>query len=201
VRLTADERETRTQYVVEAATVAPRVRFVADNLNQDHADALLHAVLNDGILVGHPERRVTLAFRGAPSALLNAVRTPATPWVRNVLATSPHVRGGEAEGGLIGLVDLQVTDARAPDVAAQLVRSVFAPSLDSIEPRRISPATLARWSRAPGRSPADVPPADEGDRRWLWGGVLLLLAIEQVSRAGRRSPTTTAPVVEETRVA
>jgi hypothetical protein len=201
VGLTADQRATRARYVVEGAVDAPRVRFVADASSQDHAVALLRAVLKDGILLGHPERRVTLAFRGAPPALFNAAHTPATPWVRSVLETTPHVTGGEADGELIGLVDLPVTDGRAPAIAAQLVRSAFAPSLDSIEPRRISPATLARWSRAPGPSPADVRPADEGDRRWFWGAVLLLLVIEQVARGRRRSLTTTAAVVEETRVA
>jgi hypothetical protein len=81
---------------------------------------------------------------------------------------------------------------------------VFADDLSELEPRRIPAATLEAWSRAPSPSSTSVPPVDEGDRRWLWVAVLVLLGIEQLVRRGRtvvRSSISTAHADGEVRVA
>jgi hypothetical protein len=79
-----------------------------------------------------------------------------------------------------------VTDTRAANIVASVVQSVFGADLERLEPRRVAPAILARWSRPAGPVPPDVLPADEGDRRWLWGGALVLLGVEQLLRTRRR---------------
>lgn len=66
-----------------------------------------------------------------------------------------------------------------------------------IEPIAIPAEQLTEWSRQPGPPSATAPLADEGDRRWLWGAVLMLLVIEWALR--RR--TVDARVAEEARVA
>jgi hypothetical protein len=80
---------------------------------------------------------------------------------------------------------MRPTDGRAPSVAANVLRVAFAPSFAAFEPRRISPSTIAGWSRPIGPSPANVLPRDEGDRRWFWLMALALLGIEHAMRRRR----------------
>jgi hypothetical protein len=78
-----------------------------------------------------------------------------------------------------------VTSPAAGATVSRVLASTFDVDLRAHEPRRIVPATLARWSRAPGQSPADAKPVDERDRRWLWGATLALLGVEQLLRRSR----------------
>jgi hypothetical protein len=66
------------------------------------------------------------------------------------------------------------------------------------EPVRIAREQLDAWSRPPGPPSLSAPPADEGDRRWLWAGALLLLGLEQWLR---RNAARSAVTPQETRVA
>ena len=49
----------------------------------------------------------------------------------------------------------------------------------------LTPEQLSSWSRQPGSPLADAPLRDEGDRRWLWGAALVLLAVEAWMRRSR----------------
>ena len=95
------------------------------------------------------------------------------------------MRGGEANGGLVVRVPTPVTSPAAGATVSRVLASTFDVDLRAHEPRRILPATLARWSRAPGQSPPDAKPVDERDRRWLWGAALALLGVEQLLRRSR----------------
>jgi hypothetical protein len=81
---------------------------------------------------------------------------------------------------------MPVTDRRAASIVAQVVGQAFAAPFAALEPRRLAPATLQAWSRSPGPSPDEVLPTDEGDRRWFWGAVLLLLGVEHLLRRERK---------------
>jgi hypothetical protein len=187
VHVTIRPERTDARYQVERGGHLPLVRVFAEASDQPRADAILRAVLRDGVLLGrHPDRSVTIAFRGAATTG-EGVSTPTTVWVRRALEENPEIRGGEVNGTLVATVDLPVTDARAPAIVARVLRMAFSDPLDSLEPRRLAPSTLARWSRAPGVVPADITPTDEGDRRWFWGTALLLLAAEQFLRRRRNS--------------
>lgn len=180
-----DQRQTHVRYTRAAGPVAPAVQLAAGPTEQDRANAVLGAVFAQGVRVERgSDRRLTIAFTGG-SAPTGAV--PGHAWMRDVLAENPDVRGEDAGGTLIVRANMSVADARAPGLVARLVRSAFATSLDRFEPRRIAPATLARWSRPPGPAPLDAPLADEGDRRWLWALALLLLATEQLVRQQPRA--------------
>lgn len=87
---------------------------------------------------------------------------------------------------------LNVEAAKQDRLFADAVREDYR----SLEPNPINWEEAARWSRPP-RGAAGIP-ADEGDRRWLWGAALLLLALETWARRKRRAPASSA---EETRVA
>jgi hypothetical protein len=91
--------------------------------------------------------------------------------------------------------------ASIPDAAhllQRVVRTVFERDRRALEPSYISAETLARWSRPPRRYDGGLL-QDEGDRRWLWGVVLALLALETVVRRSRSAIETTDVV--EARVA
>ena len=107
--------------------------------------------------------------------------------MRSTLEQAPDVSGGELDGVLVVRPHVAVRDTRAPGIVADVLRAAFAESRVPLESRRISADTLAAWSRPHGPSPADVRPADEGDRRWFWGAALLLLACEQVMRRRSRA--------------
>ena len=180
-----EARETRASYVEEATGRWPDVRVTAREEQQGYADALLRAVLREGVLFD-PDipRSITIQFEGAP--LGESPVPPKTAWMRHVLEQNPQVRGGEVGPDLVVSAAMAVTDASAPAIVAGVLRSALAPSLDDREPRQIAPALLARWSRPSTPSPTGAPPAEEGDRRWLWGATLLLLGLEQVIRGRTR---------------
>ena len=159
----------------------PRVTVDGGAAQQAQADAILRAVLREGVLMNADRsRRVVIAFDG--STLGSDLKPAGDGWMRDVLERIPEARGGEQNGALIVRVSMPVTDRRAAGIVAQVVRRTFAGSFDAFEPRRLSPATLEVWSRSPGPSPDEVLPADEGDRRWFWAAVLLLLAVEHLLR-------------------
>ena len=187
VRVTPELTRTEAQYTPAVSAPSLPVRVVAATAEQPYADALLRAVLRDGVMFGTDgNRAITLLFDGALYEDEKRIVTPTHAWMRHVLEQHPDIRGGAVDSTLVARAAMKVGDDRAIATVASVLRSAFAPSLDHIEPRRISAATLAEWSRPPTAAPAMVLPGDEGDRRWFWAAALLLLGIEQVVRRRRR---------------
>jgi len=201
VRVQATDQGTTVRYSRAADTPMPPILVRASPVDQAYADALLRAVLSEGVMLGrHADRTVTIAFAGAGDA--GPLVVPSTPWGREVLERLPDVRGGEVRGSLVVVTPLPVTDPRAAPLVARIARLVFAGSMNAFEPRRMSAESLAAWSRPSRPAPDIASPADEGDRRWLWVVALVLLGVEQVLRRSRAQfDTASSPVVEEARVA
>ena len=105
------------------------------------------------------------------------------------------------EGVLWTTVDRRVeivwegADPPTPEAIRQRLEASAPLGLE--EPIAIAAEQLEAWSRPPGPPSATAPPADEGDRRWVWALVLALLAVEQ--RLRRTVPD--ASISEEARVA
>jgi hypothetical protein len=188
--------QTRATYTPDSRARVPPLSIVAAPAEQPRADALLRAVLLDGVVAdAQQERAVRIVFTGAvaaPSALTSEANQ-ARPrsddhasWIREVLTKIPEMRGELAGSELIVRVPMRVVDDRAPSAVARIVSLTYGDSYDRREPRQLSPAALAAWSRPAGGSPPDAHPADEGDRRWLWGLALLLIGVEGLMRRGER---------------
>jgi hypothetical protein len=182
------------------------IEVVAPRGHQQHAQAVLRAVLAEGLVLGRQtDRRLTIAFVGAEEVPTDRLTQPApAQWMREALERLPGLRGGEVGDRFVVNADVPVRDESAPALVARIASVVFVDDLSELEPRRIPAATLEAWSRAPSPSSTSVPPVDEGDRRWLWVAVLVLLGIEQLVRRGRtvvRSSISTAHADGEVRVA
>lgn len=201
LRVTLEDAATRVERGETSPILGDPVTVVAASFEEAWADAVREAVLAEGlVLPPDSDRRVVVEFRDAPVA--GVVTPPEFVWMRRVLEATPNGRGGERAGALVVRLDMLASDARAASAVAHVARAAFTEPLDDREPRRISPATLAAWSRPPGPIPSGVEPADEGDRRWLWLAVLGLLAVEHVMRR-RVAPMhqDAAPADEGARVA
>ncbi len=156
----------------------PRLEMRASSADQLAADAALAALLDEGIVVD------------APGELRVIVVWPA---------------GAEPEDGGNATV-VHVAERPTGVRAVQILREITASTLDDPatprEPRRVSAADLARWSRAPGPVPRDAVKQDEGDRRVLWALTLALLMVEwRLRRADRAQGRTAEVTTEEARVA
>lgn len=188
VSVMPDMLRTHARHAAADGTPAPRIRVAAAAADQAHADAVLRAVLREGLVLGtSADRAVTVAFAGATVAGLDQLAPPTQAWMRTALERMPGVRGGELDGGLVVRSNLPVTDPRAARLVSDVLAGAFDETRLHLEPRRISAAALAAWSRPPGGSPPDVLPADEGDRRWFWGASLMWLALEHAIRRRRRA--------------
>jgi hypothetical protein len=186
--VTPDIERTLVDYADVSDSVPGAIRIVAGEQDQPYADALLRAVLRDGLVLGTDDSRaVTIAFDGASLPGLDRLQPPMPTWMRETLEQNPDVRGGELDGRLVVRPRVPLRDARAARLVADVLRAAFAESRVALEPRRIPASLLAAWSRPHGASPDDVRPADEGDRRWLWGLVLVLLAVEHALRRRPRA--------------
>lgn len=152
------------------------------------AEAALRAVLSGLVVRDQAARRhVVVAWPGADvSALGPAVTPPTLDWVTGAVERlgRPARQHGEV---LLVQLETRPLGARAAVEIAGIARAVFTDPRTAFEPRRLSAAELARWSRPPGGPGADQPRRDEGDRRWLWGVVLALLVVEQIVRRQRSS--------------
>lgn len=188
VSVMPDMLRTQARYAAADGTTPPRIRVAAAAADQAHADAVLRAVLREGLVLGtSADRAVTIAFEGAPVPGLDQLAPPTQAWMRTALEQMPGVRGGELDGGLVVRTNVPVTDPRAAWLVSDVLAGAFDESRLNLEARRISAAALAAWSRPPAGAPPDVRPADEGDRRWFWGAALMLLALEHAMRRRRRA--------------
>ena len=126
-----------------------------------------------------------VTIRSAPAdaalagAALRAALDAGVPW-RDRSGRIVIVWDGADESG-IG--DAQIIRMPVPSPASSAAEAVHAALTtigrpDWVEPLTIPPATLDAWSRRPGPPSRTAPIVDEGDRRWLWGLVLVLLGVE-----------------------
>jgi hypothetical protein len=155
-----------------AVTSVPqdRVRVIAAPRDQPLADAALRAALEAGIRWTTPERRVIVVWDGA---------NPSTP---------------ETGVEIIRMAVPAAASSAADEMGDTLEAST---PIQLHEPISIARAQLDAWSRTPGPPSRTATPGDEGDRRWLWGLALMLLAVEQWLRRAVAQPS----ISQEARVA
>jgi hypothetical protein len=148
------------------------VRIIASSTDTPLAEAALAAALDAGIPWTNFNQRIVIAWDGADTGSVG----------RNT-----------------GLIRMPVPAAvqAAADAVREVLLTASRPRFR--EPVLITAEQLAAWTRSPGAPSADAPIADEGDRRWLWGAVLVLLLIEW--RMRRAPAARQADQSEEARVA
>jgi hypothetical protein len=180
--------QTRVVYRPAAAVDGPRVEIVTSPEERELGEALRRAVMREGV-AADPElnRAVQIVFAGGVATGGGEANPEQLPWARDVLVQVPQARGELRGNVLLVHVPMRVTDERAPAIVSGIIRHAFAPAFAGVEPRRIDAATLSAWSRPATGAPASVLPADEGDRRWLWGLALALLGVEAVMRRRARA--------------
>ena len=196
-----DDDRTRVTYSSAPRAFADLVIVRAAPGEEARATAVRDAVLAEGVrLPRDGDRRLAIEFAGVASS--DALNTPpATPWMRDTLAQTGS-SGGERDGRLVVRLAIRATDRAAVHALDRVVRTAWSDSLEALEPRRIPPATLAAWSRAPSGAPLDAAPGNEGDARWLWMLALALLALEwRIRRGHRRTIGLIAPPESEAHVA
>ena len=146
--------------VIDAAAVpvaADLVTIVAAPPDTELAEAALGAALDAGIPWTDFAQRIVIAWEGAADPSLSGTRV-----IRMPVPSPP---------------------AFAADAVHDVLAGVSPPDLK--DPVPITAEQLASWTRAPGPPAPDAPVSDEGDRRWLWRLVLVLLAIEWWMRRSR----------------
>ncbi len=138
------------------------------------AEAALRAALEAGVPWRDFNRRVLISWEGADE-----------------LAVKARSTGAE-------VVRMGVPTPASS--AADAVRSalVQAGGVSWTEPIALTGMQLDAWSRPAGAPSSNAPVTEEGDRRWMWALVLVLLAIEWWLR---RSAAMPADVAQEARVA
>ena len=173
-RVRLDDDQTTVSEGVMRAAAADSVRILAAPADQPLADAALRAAIGAGVSWPDPSRRMVIAWAGADESTLPRMLPGATV----VRMDRPLPPSSAASAVAAAITRLTVTDANRP------------------EPVRIGDADLTAWSRPPGAPPAEAPPADEGDRRWLWALALALLAIEHGLRRSTPARPAAQPAAE-----
>ncbi len=204
LHLSLDDRRTSVEHQLIDSLEQVPVDVRAAPEDQPRTEAAMRVVLAEGLVLHRDrDRRVTIEFDGAPNPDRRAVVQPARQaWMRRVLEQMPDVRGGEAEGRLIVRIGMRGADPRALHAIARVTRTAFADDLRDLEPSVIPPSTLAGWSRPTGPVADDLRPGDEGDRRYIWLMVLILLGVEHwIRRSGRVSQDSGSGRDAEARVA
>lgn len=204
-RVSVGEPGTRVEYAAvdrhapPAATQRIGVRAAPDQVR--FAEASRDAVLAHGVRFDRAgDRRLLVVFEGADTGDLQ-LRQPADHfWMREALARLSGMRGGQFGDTLVVLVPQRAQGIATVHVIDRAARAAFAEDWRELEVRRIPASRLAQWSR-PSEPVADAPVSDEGDRRWLWGAVLLLMAIEAFVRRSSTSAAVEEHPIEEPRVA
>lgn len=160
-----DDDETTVSEGVATPAAADIVRIVAASPDQPLADAALRAALAAGLRWTDPAVSVLVAWAGAGDGEVERLRKGAT--LVRMERPSPA--------------------STAATAVSESIEAVTAASREGTEPVRIGAEQLQAWTRPPGPVPGDARPADEGDRRWLWGLALVLLAAEHWLRRARTS--------------
>ncbi len=165
-RLTADA--TRVTEGSASPVAASIVTITAKPVDTPLADAALRAALNVGVPWRDFERRVAIVWNGADESAV-ATQLAGAHVIRMPVPSPPSAA---ADAVLTAL-----TTFGRPDWA---------------EPMVIPQQQLDSWSRRPGAPSLDAPLSDEGDRRWMWGLVLVLLGVEWWLRQPSRGLPTEA---------
>jgi len=167
-----------TRVVDGAGTALPNdiVTIVAKPADTALAEASLRAALDAGVPWKDFDQRVVIVWEGADDAAITR-----EPGRARVIRMAPP----------------------APPAAADAVRDVLSTVSppDLKDPIVISAEQLASWTRSPGPPASDAPVSAEGDRRWMWGLALMLLALESWMRRMPASARGAADRPEEARVA
>jgi hypothetical protein len=152
-----------------------------------------------------PVDLVTIAALPEDTALANAALRAAldagVPWTD---FTTPVIVAWEG-GRPSARPNARVIEMPVPKPAASAADAVYAalirgnPQPVIEEPVAITREQLDQWTRSPGPVSINAPVSDEGDRRWLWAVVLLLLMLEMWLRRSTRA--TVAEQQQEVRVA
>jgi hypothetical protein len=166
---------------------APGAIRVLAGPDQPRADAMLAAAMSVApALPGSHAGAVAVIFPRAPerAAIVDALTPVKETWMFRAVEVllrdarlASHVRIGEASSGLIVLCDANPETLEAAEVVAALSTGLdeITPSVES-DTRLILDEQLRRWERPAER--AAVTRAGEPQGRWLWIGVIALLAIE-----------------------
>lgn len=165
------------------------VRIVAKPADTALAEASLRAALDAGVPWADFDHHVVVVWEGAvePSAFATATAD------RQDLKTS-----GPQDPRVVRMA-VPAPPAAAADVVRDVLSTVSPPDLK--DPIAIGAEQLASWTRSPGPPASDAPLSDEGDRRWMWGLALMLLALESWMRRMPASAREAADRPEEARVA
>ena len=148
------------------------ITIYASDTQRDVAEAALRAALDAGIPWSDFTTPVAIVWEGGNEPSRNDIRIVRMP--------VPQPKSSSADA-----------------VMAALVSGTPRPLLP--EPVPISSEQISAWTRSPGAVSPQAPVSDEGDRRWIWAAVLLMLAVESWIR---RSPSVSASQsIEESRVA
>jgi len=183
LQLTLADDSTTIDRRTAAEPQAP-VSVTAAASDQHRADAALRAVMAEGIIMPRDTRRLVIEFDGATSS--GTVEQPASEmWMRRALERLPGMTGGSRDGRLVVRPGIAAADATVAMVVGRIVDTALVDDVSDLEPRRIPASVLAAWSRPAGDLARDAMPTDEGDRRYFWAGVLLLVLIEQLVRRTR----------------
>jgi hypothetical protein len=157
------------------------------------ANATLDSVVSVVPFENNPEEpAVLIVFPGAPDrqALVSSMVPIDQPWMfdvtRELLAKSPAVArvGGLRPISMTRLIvalDAAPGSVEAAEAVATIARGLK--RLDPVsesDPRTIDDAQLKAWERP--AEPAVIQRAGEPQGRWLWMGVVALLALETVVR-------------------
>ncbi len=161
VRLEDDE--TAVSDGVATLVPADMVRIVAAPAEQPLADAALRAALDAGLRWTDPAVRVLVAWAGAGEVDVQRLRN----------------------GASLVRMERPSPAATAATAVSEAIEGVTVASTEGTEPVRIGAEQLRAWTRPPGPVHGEARPADEGDRRWLWGVALALLAAEHWLRRAR----------------
>ena len=163
---------------VTAGTAVPvsdaLVRIVAAPADTALAEAALRAALTAGVPWINVNQRVVIAWAGAPETSI-------------------------AEGERVIRMPVPSPPSHAADAVRDALAKISPPRMR--DPVAITAEQLKAWTRAPGPPSPDAPLADEGDRRWVWGAILVLLALEAWMRRSAPDATVQGDRVEEPRVA
>jgi hypothetical protein len=132
-------------------------------------------------------------------------RVDNAPWSRVALSADhqPLIAAGAFADRLLVVCGASPADVVMPILVRAIVNAIaVVPDLAPVEVVRIADARLNGWSR-PAAVPATprIDAVDADDRRWLWIGVLALLAIETFLRRSAHMRSATSEPDEIVRVA
>ncbi len=134
-----------------------------------------------------------------PSGLVDR-RFVTTPWQPLVAgADGRPVASAAASSGTLIVVSAADAAALVTPLLLRSIANSVAPEDNATrsELLPISDAQLRAWTRPPAAvTDPRFDTVDRDDRRWLWGGVLMLLAVEAWMRRGRRDAA--EPIEQET---